>query len=362
MMRKIGIPLGGLVLAAFFVWITMRWFKGELIGEAAMRLLHSPGMLVLMTAGYGLSFWLKALSWRLYAGRETIDPLARYIHPLFVSLLVNHVLPVKAGDLARSGLLVRSTSIRWDDALHSVAAMRVLDMASLLLIGSSGALVLGLEASPLYMAVLGGALLVSAVCWRGLERLRLRERSERRTEATRELETSMLADSLSDSSLPEAERDGVQTSRIRRAERDKAILLRHYEHLRTTLASGRGAAAALLTLACWLLEGAVLYGVVRVLGLSVGPLQAIWVTGMTIAGQIFHITPGGIGTYETTMTASLGVLGIAGSAAYTAALLSHGYKFMFAFLTGAISLAMSAVTWSEMRSWLRLRKKEGQGE
>ncbi|MBM7566532.1 lysylphosphatidylglycerol synthase transmembrane domain-containing protein [Paenibacillus sacheonensis] len=325
-MRKLVLLVGGLGLTACFIWFTVRWFQGRMLGEAASRLLHSPGMLTLMTVGYGLSFWLKAISWRLYAGREKADPLRLYIHPLFVSLLVNHMLPVKAGDLARTGLLARSASMRLDDALHSVAAMRVLDMASLLLIGSSGALLLGLEASPWYLAAIGMAVLIAAMGWLGLERLR------------------------------------KQSTYVGRLQGPLRFVLRHYEHMRTTLASGRGAAAAMFTFASWLLEGAVLYGVVHALGLSVNPLQAIWVTGMTVAGQLFHITPGGIGTYETTMTASLGVLGIAGSAAYTAALLSHGYKFVFAFATGAASIVLSAVTWKELRGWLRLHKREGQGE
>lgn len=326
-LRKIGISLGGLVLAALFVWFTLRWFEGKELGDAAIRLLHAPDMLLLMTGGYGLSFWLKALSWRLYAGREKLDPLRHYMHPLFVSLLINHILPVKAGDLARTGLFVRSTSVRWDDALHSVAAMRVLDMASLLLIGSVGALMLGLEASPWYGVVLGLGVLAAAAAWFGLEGLR---RGGRR--------------------------------KCGRLEGLSDLVLRHYEHLRTTLSSRRGAMAALLTFACWLLEGTVVYGVARALGLPINPLQAVWVTGMTIAGQVFHITPGGIGTYETTLTASLGVLGVAGSAAYTAALLSHGYKFVFAYATGAVSLTMTAVTWTELRGWLKLRRREGHGE
>ncbi|WP_219834449.1 lysylphosphatidylglycerol synthase transmembrane domain-containing protein [Paenibacillus sp. R14(2021)] len=322
-MRKIGVTLGGLVLAALFVWFTVRWFHGKLIGEAAMQLLHAPVSLMLMTIGYGLSFWLKALSWRLYAGREKQDPLSRYIHPLFVSLLINHLLPVKAGDLARTGLVVRSTSMRWDDALHSVAAMRVLDMASLLLIGSAGAFVLGIEASPWYLALLAAGVLVAALGWLGLEQLRKQQAAGAKNRGA------------------------------------LGFVLHHYEHLRLTLASGKGTIAALLTLACWLLEGSVVYGVTRALGMPINPLEAIWVTGMTIAGQIFHITPGGIGTYETTLTASLGILGAAGSTAYTAALLSHGFKFVFAYVTGTVSIVMSAVTWAELRSWLRLGKREG---
>ncbi|MBO7748681.1 flippase-like domain-containing protein [Paenibacillus sp. MWE-103] len=339
-MRKFAVALGGLILAAFFVWFTLRWFRGDLFGEAAMRLLRSPGLLLLMTGGYAASFWLKALAWRLYAGREHHDPLKHYVHPLLVSLLMNHVLPVKAGDLARTGLLVRGTTARWDDALHGVAAMRVLDLASLLLIGAAGAVVLGLEASPRFMLAAGIGALAAAAGWLGLERWRHRViRGRQRRPTDERLET------------PES-----------RMQRMGAFVLRHYGHLRATLTSKRGAGAAFLTLASWLLEGTVVYGVAQALGLQVNPLEAVWVTGMTIAGQAFHVTPGGIGTYETTLTASLGVLGVAGSAAYTAALLSHGYKFAFAYIAGGVSMAMTAVTWTEIRGWLRFRGREGRHE
>ena len=148
-------------MAALFVWSSVRWFQGRELGEAALELLRSPGILVVMTIGYGCSFILKAVAWRLYVGREREDKLAGYVYALLISLLVNHVLPIKLGDLARTGVLARFARMRWDDALHSVAVMRLLDMASLLLIGSIGAAVLGLEASPRLMALLIGFMLLA---------------------------------------------------------------------------------------------------------------------------------------------------------------------------------------------------------
>ncbi|AZN38578.1 lysylphosphatidylglycerol synthase transmembrane domain-containing protein [Paenibacillus albus] len=321
-MRKIGIRAGGLMMAACFIWLSWRYFHGQAIGSGVVKLLHAPGMLLLMTGGYALSFFFKALAWRLYARRDKVDRLSSYIHPLLVSLLVNHVLPLKLGDLARVGLLARSTKMRWDDALHSVAVMRVLDMASLLLIGSVGALVLGLEASPWFLVVATAAVLGVLVLLL-IERYRMGRRVQ-------------------------SERKGIV-----------ALVLRHYGKLQSTLVSRQGAASVLLTLISWLLEGAVVYGVTRVLDLPINPFEAIWVTSMTIAGQLFHITPGGIGTYETTLTASLGVLGVSGRDAFAAALLSHGFKFVFAYVTGAVSLAMSAVTMRELRTWLQRPKGEG---
>ncbi|MBP3964809.1 lysylphosphatidylglycerol synthase transmembrane domain-containing protein [Paenibacillus lignilyticus] len=307
-MKRAVIIGGGLVMTAVFVWLSMQWFHGRQMDAAFKRLLHSPGWIAAMTVGYGCSFWLKAVAWRLYVARENEDRLRTYMYPLLVSLLVNHILPVKLGDLARTGMLARQSKVRFDDALHSVAMMRLLDMVSLLLIGSIGAITLGLSVSPRFLLVMIvlGVVMLALAAW------------------------------LSRKWKP---------------------FQRHFDRLWTTIRSRRGAAVALLTLASWVLEGAVVYGVVHALNLQVGLLQAVWANSMTIAGQLFHVTPGGIGTYETTLTASLGLLGIAGSDGYTAALLSHGYKFGFAYTAGAAALVLGAVSWRELKEWFGLKDR-----
>ncbi|WP_165822638.1 lysylphosphatidylglycerol synthase transmembrane domain-containing protein [Paenibacillus montanisoli] len=319
-MKKAGIAGGGLLMAAVFVWLSMRWFRGREIGAAFGELVHSPWWILMMTVFYGLSFWMKAVAWRRYVAREKEDRLSGYVYPLFVSLLVNHVLPIKLGDLARTGMLVRMTRMGWEDALHSVAIMRLLDMVSLLLIGSIGATLLGLSVSvspwiqvALGLGAAGGLLAVSMYI--------------------RRMKT-----------------EGGKANPL------IAVIQRHGERLSTTIGSRRGVGIAVLTLGSWVLEGAVVFGVVHVLHLDVNWLQAVWANSMTIAGQLFHITPGGIGTYEMTLTASLGVLGVAGVDGYTVALLSHGYKFVFAYAFGAVSLVLAAVTLAELKEWVGLRK------
>ncbi len=322
-MKKAGIVVVGLMMAAVFVWLSLRWFRGREIGSAFGELLHAPMWIAVMTVCYGLSFWLKAIAWRQYVGRENEDRLSGYVYPLFVSLLVNHVLPVKLGDLARTGMLVRLTRMRWEDALHSVAIMRLLDMASLMLIGSTGAVIAGLSVSawvpavPAAGAAVGLAVAMIYIGWRKKGRFR----------------------------------DAGKMNRLHE------LLQRHGKRLWMTIGSRKGAGIAMLTLGSWVLEGAVVYGVVQVLHVDIDWLQAVWVNGMTIAGQLFHVAPGGIGTYETTLTASLGVLGIPGMDGYTVALLSHGYKFVFAYAAGAASLVLAAVSLRELKEWIGLRNK-----
>ncbi|MFC5647751.1 lysylphosphatidylglycerol synthase transmembrane domain-containing protein [Paenibacillus solisilvae] len=331
-LKRIMTMAGGLVMAALFIRSSLHWFQGRELGESALQLIRSPGILLLMTAGYGCSFILKAAAWRLYVGREREDHLRGYVYPLLVSLLVNHVLPIKLGDLARTGMLVRRTRMRWDDALHSVAVMRLLDMASLLLIGSIGALILGLEATGtanrlipagiiIILITLTAGLFINRVTKTGNKSLTIR----------------------------------IQSRFIHSV---FGLAKRHLDRLWLVTRSPRGIVLSLLIFISWLLEGAVVYGVLSALNMKIGILQAVWANGMTIAGQLFHVTPGGIGTYETTLTASLSILGMRGEQAYTVALLSHGYKFVFAYAAGLAALLLAAVSWSDLNEWLRLREKK----
>jgi uncharacterized membrane protein YbhN (UPF0104 family) len=259
------------------------------------------------------SFLLKAAAWRLYTGREKQDKLQDYVWPLLVSLLINHLLPVKAGDLARTGMLMRSAKLRWDEALHSVTAMRLLDLLVLTAFGGTGIVIYGLRASWLWSIPLLAGLLVCIGFVAAAYRLRWR------------------------------------------------FVIGHAEKLRLTLCSVRGLAITALTAGSWVMEGAVVYGVLTVLGSGLSPVDAVWANSMTIAGQVFHVTPGAVGTYETTMTAALRLLWLPMEEAYTAALLSHGYKFVFAYVFGAAAIAFSAVSAAELRGFLR-RSTASDGE
>ena len=331
-MRRIVTTVGGLTMAALFVWSSLHGFHGREFGEAVMQMLYSPGILLFITAGYGFSLVLKAIAWRLYVGREREDKLREYVYPLIIALLVNHVLPIKVGDLARTGMLVRLTRMRWDDALHSVAIMRLLDMVSLLLIGSVGAVILGLEASHEWIIIAIGSMLLILLFFLIVRNIYMNKR------------------------------DKWSVLNNFRVQATLAFAKRHLVRFGLIIRSPRGVIIIALTFVSWIMEGTVVYGVIRAMHLQVGALQAVWANGMTIAGQGFHVTPGGIGTYETTLTVSLGLLGMAVSKAYIVALVSHSYKFMFAYIGGISSLILAAVSWSELRGWLAPQKRKGRNE
>ncbi|WP_169306675.1 lysylphosphatidylglycerol synthase transmembrane domain-containing protein [Cohnella pontilimi] len=301
----------GISMLAVFVWLALRFWETREIADAFRSLLALPAMIALMTAAYACSFLLKAAAWRIYAqGKE---PIHKHLPPLGYSLFVNHLLPIKVGDLVRSGLAAKLERRSWDEALHTVGVMRMMDISVLLAFGACGLAVWGIPWEPdngwRIVAVSAAALLLLIV--------------------------------------------GIGFA----AKRGRAFAARHWSLLRSLLTI-RAGAAWLLTACSWILEGAVPFGVLYAMQDHVAPGQAVWVNSMTVGGQVFHVTPGGIGTYETTMSASLAAIGVDASTAITAAVVSHAYKFLFAFAAGFLSWAAMPVPLQEGIRWLSRRRTE----
>ncbi|MFC5471980.1 lysylphosphatidylglycerol synthase transmembrane domain-containing protein [Cohnella suwonensis] len=295
-----------------FLLLVWRWFDPrELFRQFGMLARH-PDWLFAMFVAYWLSFVLKAYAWRTYAG--TGGGIGLYYHGLMYSLLVNHLLPVKVGDLVRVGVMMRGTRASWDDAFHSVAVMRLLDMLVLGAISVAGAMWLGLSAT--WIGV-GGLLAIAVVAAIG-----------HNIEALRRI----------------------------------PFIGKHLEVFGKTFASGKGLIVIALVGLSWVLEAGVIYGVVRMSGLSEGAASLVWANSVTIAGQVFHIAPGGIGTYETTLSGALSALGVSGEAAFAAALLSHGFKFAFAYAAGCYSVLRMPVGWREATEWMRRKQPFGESK
>ncbi|WP_219639111.1 lysylphosphatidylglycerol synthase transmembrane domain-containing protein [Cohnella sp. CFH 77786] len=299
----------GVAMLAVFAWLAGRYLQVRELSAAFSSLLRSPGILVIMTIAYAASFLLKSAAWKLYANAR--QSAWKHVAPLGYSLFINHLLPIKAGDLVRTGLAAKLERQNWDEALHTVAVMRVMDISVLLLFGGIGLAVLGVDWVP------GGGFFIAGAAVLGL--------------------ILLLA------GLRFANQRG-----IRFAERQLLLLRR----LRTR----RAFQAWLITAASWVFEAVVPFGVLIALKTQIPFGEAVWVNSMTVAGQLFHVTPGGIGTYETTMSASLAALGEERSAALTAAVVSHAYKFLFAFAAGAVSWLILPIGTRDITRWLRSRR------
>ena len=281
----------GLALAATVllqVWLLADWSQ---IGPAVRVLFTRPELLVVSLAGYTLVFGLRAFAWRqlIVSGGGVFSLFAI----LQAALLANHLLPFKLGEVARPALAARR-GIPAAEAAASTAVARLLDFASLVAIASMGVLLLAPDGRMAWMQSLAlpAAIVVGVVS--GLLILR-RGSFHRRLQAP--LQTRVAA---------------LRT------------------HL-TQMCSRRVVGSVLWTLPSWVLVAVVLMVAAQALGIDVSPTTAIVVTAFTILFQVFHVTPGGIGVYEASMTGALYALGVDWHEGLAVAVLTHGMKFAYSY-------------------------------
>ena len=297
------------ILAAFALAAAALLVLGWLVDwteimSAAHTLLRRPWLLAFLLATYTGAVWLRALAWqRLLVLRTGVFPL---FGALQASLLVNHLLPFKAGEAARVYLVSRR-GIRLGDAIATTAVARLLDVVVLTAIAAGlGAVVFtgarGIDAGALLLpaaAIAGVGLALVLVKYMGASR-----------------------------SLPRPVSAWISVLR---------------SHLDSMTASQIGL-AALWTVPSWVLEAGVVLVAAEVLGVELSLSQAIAVTAFTIVAQAFHLTPGNLGVYEASMTGALYALGIPPEQGLALSVLTHGLKFAYSYtVAAACALAVLGV-------------------
>ena len=278
----------------------------ERVGAAvAASVRDQPALLLAIAAPYTLAFWLRAVAWQrllpLGEGTATRPPAAALFSILQASLVLNHALPMKLGEVVRPMLLARrGTSL--PVAVTSTLVARALDVALLALIAAATNLdVVRAHAGSVLVAALLVASFVGAVVV---------------VSGTRGLPSPLRA---------------------------RAIEAAHA--LRAVDAPALGG-ATLLVGASWLLEAAVALGAARMLGIDLDIGVAAGATTVAVAFQVVQVTPGGLGVYEASMAAVLVAHGMPAGDALALATLTHGLKFGYSFTIGvacALPAALSAL-------------------
>jgi len=283
----------GLGLAVAFVSAAVWAVDAAHFTSAAAAFMDQPLLFVALALPYSAAFLLRAMAWQqLLRGLSTVSAFSI----LHASLLANHLLPIKAGEVLRPYLATRAGSGMAEAAATTLLA-RLMDFACLLLIAAvcfmlaPGDVLTGWRMAVPPLVVLGGA---CGVLW-------LRAGASLR----------LLPLPMQRFTLP-----------ISRALAD--------------LRPGRITGAAVLTLPAWVLEGAVLYVAAMAMGIQLSLPVIIGATAFTILFQTVHVTPGGLGVYEAAMTAALTAAGVPVQAALGVALLTHGLKFAYSYSLGLL--------------------------
>ncbi|MCA1031976.1 flippase-like domain-containing protein [Bacillus timonensis] len=299
--RFISISLCGL-----FIYLTFSFFNSEMISGNIVRLLSNPWTILIMVTLYFSAFLLRAYAWRVYLAEKVA--LLTCLYGLFYSLLINHLLPIKVGDLVRIGVITKKENISLDEAAHSVFMMRLLDMLTLLTFSAAGIFYLSMQFS-LQLPLL----------------------------------LTMVAVSIS-----------VFAFIILFLYKKKNILFKKHLSLFNNAFNHRNAPKMLLAIILsWALEGVVILGVAQAFQSHISIVEAIWVNSLTVGGQVFQITPGGIATYETVMTFGLVALGMSWEQSYSFSVLSHVFKFLFSYIMGIFVLIKLPIHIQEMKRWIR---------
>jgi uncharacterized membrane protein YbhN (UPF0104 family) len=247
-----------------------------------------PAGLAAALTAYAGAFGLRTWAWRRVLPALSAGQAWAALH---VSLLGNHVLPLRLGEALRPASVARRTPIAWGPATASTVTLRATDLVAVLglaLLVSPGLVVdtAGGPATALTVVVLC-ALLAAGLAW------------------TR----------------------------------------RHLGVLRLP-----GPGVVLAAVAAWALEAAVVWQVARVAEVALTPYEAVAVTAVTIAAQAVAVTPGGFGTYEAAATAALVAAGVDPGPAFAVALTTHAVKTGYALAVGGVALVVPAPTF-----WGRLR-------
>ncbi|HEV8496289.1 MAG TPA: lysylphosphatidylglycerol synthase transmembrane domain-containing protein [Gemmatimonadaceae bacterium] len=317
------------VAALFFAFRKVEW--GDAINHARQA---NYWLLLLAAAAATAMFPLRARRWR-----TILDPIAPKLPfgPLWrstaIGMMVNNVVPLRAGELARAYALTRELpQITFSTALASLVVDRVFDAVVVLLLLAiamvardfpSGAMISG---RPIGQIATGFALLplvllvvlYTLVFFPGTL-IRLFELLARRVSPTIE-------------------------------ERGRDMLKRFAEGLSVLRTPGHFIAVFWWTLLHWLLQPLAFWLGFKALGIDVSWSATLFVQGLIVIGVSLPSAPGFFGLFESAAVISLGLYGIGESAAIAWALVFHVVTFIPITLMGAYYFAKLGLTMGEIGS------------
>ncbi len=310
MAKRIIFVSAGVILTVIFAILSVRFFDVQDLIRYGRLFLGDPLAVAAVFAAYTAAFLLRAWAHYLYIGCRT--SYAVLLQGIGYSLFINHLAPVKVGDAVRIGYIMNRGGLKADAALHSVAVLRMLDMAALIFFAGAGLVVFqqGIRFTPFFIAVGSAAFIFIGA-----------------------------AVALS-----------FKSGKIKRLAARQILLLK--EGLR----GKKGAAALLMIALSWVLEASVIFEIARAGGVGLSFSEAVFANSLTVGGQVFQIAPGGIATYESMMTFALAMTGVPASFGYQAAVLSHLFKFAFSYLTGLLLFITAPVRADDMKQWINKRR------
>ncbi|WP_286166226.1 lysylphosphatidylglycerol synthase transmembrane domain-containing protein [Peribacillus frigoritolerans] len=294
----------GIALTLLFIWLSILVFQPASLYEQLKSLLEKPFVLLALVIFYSAAFVLRAFAWRLYLQNKV--SLQKCLAGLLYSLFINHLSPLKVGDAVRAAVFKNDKEVTLRQAAHSVVVLRMLDMLILVIFSGTGLLYLygKLQVNLPVLTVL--AMAAAAV---------------------------------------------FITVKIK----FPGFLKEQISQLKQGFRGLHGAVIILLVALSWIFEAVVIFGIASPESLSF--MEAVWVNSVTISGQVFQVTPGGVGTYETVMTFALNITGASMKEAYEYAVISHGFKFVFSYAGGIAAFLLLPLQVRELTYFMKRKER-----
>jgi uncharacterized membrane protein YbhN (UPF0104 family) len=285
--------VAGLVVLGLALWYLAAVLNSEAVaalGQLLRSLADAPLGLTFALACYAAAFGLRALAWRSsLPGLSTGQSWAA----LHVSLLGNHVLPLRLGELLRVTSVLRRTDLAARPVLASAVTLRAADL--LAVVGLAVLAVPGLATrlvGPWWwvIAAITAAAVFAGLAW-----------------------SVRLAAGGAKVRVPPP-------------------------------------LACVAVVAAWILESMVVYEIARAASHPLTMAESIAVTAVTIVAQAVAVTPGGIGTYEAAATAAMTAIGVPTGPAFAIAVTAHAVKTIYSLAVGSVALAVPAPSyWGRWR-------------
>jgi len=126
-MRRTLVGLSLSIFSVALLWRVIDWDRTLTILRGA-----EPGWIALAIAALVISLAAKAVRWRLLLPDDSGVKTSHLYRILHISFLLNNVLPVRLGDVARVAMTTRQPGVRFGHVLSSLLTERVTDFITLL--------------------------------------------------------------------------------------------------------------------------------------------------------------------------------------------------------------------------------------
>jgi uncharacterized protein (TIRG00374 family) len=307
--------MGGFLLSLGALWLVGRSVD---LGAAANVLSDAnPLPLVACLGLIGIQVLLRSVRWSLLLPLKPGGERAsvRRIAPvLLVGYLGNAVLPARLGEPIRAYLVARREKLDTVEAFGSVVLERVVDTATLAAMAFLAAEAVDaptwiVRATGLAAAI--GVVFTFALVTVGPGRL---VQLTRRAAAVMTVETG---------AEPILMRLDDFARGIERPSRSGAVIV-----------------AAIVSVACWILDATTFWLVARSVGVSISPAAAFLIGAVTVLGTALPSAPGYVGTFDLAAAATAQAVGVLPAAALALAVLAHAMTVLPMASAGAAALVV----------------------